>query len=459
MKPSRICVALLLLSLGAGCRVEERMAWSPDGTRAAVRSAGGLCLMDAGGALSRPLAADVASASWLPDGRGLVLVRQIPVASWQEAVRLLPPEESAAVESLARGMPDVLRGALATGGGDAKAAEEMFFKPLHLDPAEYGLPVLLCLRDTQPAALRQLLQGAKNAGEWEKLLSEPILAKVSELSILELAGGTPRVLERTLREISEARPSPDGRAVAFVRQGALTVAAADAGAARVCVAENVAGSFDWSPDGKALVYAVRPGGKWEENAVNLVRIERRVARDDAGAPAAGDATPLAMAGASFMPRPRWLPDGRILFASLSSQLPGPVAVPAAGFYLIDPVPEGGTAPVAVPVAAGALPVDLGSFAPSPDGRRVAIVEGGSDAVAVLELATGAVEVVSPKRGGKCRTLPVWRNADELYFVALPEAGASRPEWWSWKKGAAPRAVSRAWEAASIEGLIELPAER
>jgi hypothetical protein len=107
--------------------------------------------------------------------------------------------------------------------------------------------------------------------------------------------------------------------------------------------------------------------------------------------------------------------------------------------------------VTVPSAPGALPQDLAAFAPSPDGHRIAIVEGGSDSVAVLDVATGALEIVSPKRGWKSRILPAWRGASELYFAALPETASTRPELLRWRRGSALQVVSQGWpnETASI----------
>jgi len=437
MRIANTCVALLALLLAGGCRVEERMVWSPDGSRAAVLLPQGLCLMDPNGTLSSPVANNVTAAAWLPNGQGLVLRREISVTNWTDAVRLLPPAEIATVESLARGMIDVMKGALAAAGGDASAVDEKFFKPLHIEMSEYLSAILLCLRDTRPAELRQAVQGVR---DWEKMLSEPVEVKANELSILQLAGNSTRVLERTIQELGEAHPSPDGRAVAFLRRSTLSVAPLDGGTNRVCVAENVVGDFDWTPDGKALVYAVRLHEKWEANAVNLVRIERRAVE--------GEALPLASASVAFLPRVRCLTDGRVLFASLALQLPAPAnAAQEARFYLVDPAQRIET----VPSPAGALPAELGSFALSPDGRQVAVVESGSDVVAVLDLASGALEVVSPKRNGKCRTLPSWRNANELYFAALPQA---RPEWLRWTKGNAPHVISRQWTDESVKNLIE-----
>ena len=325
MRISSACVVLGVLLLAGGCRVEERMVWSPDGARAAVRLPDGLCLMDASGVLSPPVASNVLAVAWLPDSQGLVLLRQIPMTNWPDAARLLPPEETAIVEALTRGMVDVLKGALVAAGGDAAAVSEKFLKPLKIESPDKFIPIALCLHDTQTTALRQIIQGARNAGDWEKFLTNSFEINVNELSILHLkdgrTNGTPQLLERTLDDLAEPRPSPTAPVVAFLRRNSLTVVPLNGGTNRICVTDKTAGSYDWTPDGKSLVYPVRLTGEWEPDAINLVRIERRVAVDAAGALIAGDVLPLALAGVTFTPRVRCLPDGQVLFASLALQLP------------------------------------------------------------------------------------------------------------------------------------------
>lgn len=203
------------------------------------------------------------------------------------------------------------------------------------------------------------------------------------------------------------------------------------------------GSFDWTPDGKALVYAAHVGDKWTDGAVNLVRIERRAMTEPVG-----DPQPLATAAVAFQARVRALRDGRVLFASLALELPAPAHTEqSARFYLVEAA--GNVA--AVPSAPGVLPTELGSFAVSPDGRRVAVVESGSDVVAVLELANGTLEVVSWKRDGKCPTLPAWRNAHELYFAVFPREDARRPEWLCWSRQRGTQIVSGSWPDDLVMG--------
>lgn len=66
-----LAAVLAALSL-AGC-YEARMQWSPDGTRAAVRTRYGLYLGDAVGRLSPMLLPDVRAVSWMHDGQRLVV--------------------------------------------------------------------------------------------------------------------------------------------------------------------------------------------------------------------------------------------------------------------------------------------------------------------------------------------------------------------------------------------------
>lgn len=458
---SLFAVAAVLLA--AGCdEVEERLTWAPDGSRAIMRVGDKLCLLDTNGNLSTPLASNVVSAAWLPDSRGLVLLRSIKVTDWADAVRLLPREEIATVESLAKGLPDLLKVGLELAESDATSMYKQFFGELKMEHPELLSPTILCLLDTQPAALDQALQMAKDPKKLKEDLSNARTTGVAEVSVLLLgsdpAASSPHAIERTLTELQQPRPSPSAGAVAFMRGEALMIAPLDGGTNRVRVAERVEGNYDWTPDGKALVYAVRLTEK-ESSDINLTRIERHTVVDAVGALVAGDALPLALTGSSFAPRVRCLPDGRVLFAGFQQQLPAPaLAAREVRFFLIDPSLGTNAVPLAIPSAPGALPQDLAAFASSPDGHQIAIVEGGSDVVAVLDVVTGALEVLSPKRGWKSTTLPAWRGADELYFSALPDASSTRPELLRWRKGSTPQVFSRNWTGEAVGGLLEKPSK-
>ena len=86
--------------------------------------------------------------------------------------------------------------------------------------------------------------------------------------------------------------------------------------------------------------------------------------------------------------------------------------------------------------------------------RISVREIGP--VAVLDVATGALEVVSPKRGWKSTTLPAWRGAGELYFAALPDPSSTRPELLRWREGASPQVVSQGWPTEATDVLLHKP---
>ena len=439
MKLHTICA--LAVVLVAGCNeVEERLAWSPDGARAVLRVDDRLYFMDTNGNLSAVVASNVTGAAWQPDSRGLVLTRSLTVSKWEDAAKLLPPAEVDACQTLATSF-------LALGIEGLEQFE--------LKRDELASPALMYLFDTQSNALHEALQKSKDPGKIESDLSNLRTTQVAEVSIVSLDGKQLRVIERTLTGLSQARPSPTVPAVAFVRGDVLTVAPLDGSTNRVAATERSMGVYDWTPDGKALVYAVRQSDK-DASGFQFADINRHLVIDTNGM-VAGELQPLTVNASTFAPRVRCLPDGRVLFAGVPLQLPGPATgAGATQFYVIDPALGTNAVPTALPAAAGTLPQDLAAFAPSPDGRQIAIVESGSDVVAVLDVATGALEVVSPKRGWKPKVLPAWRGTNELYFAALPESSSTRPELFRWRKGSAPQAISTNWPAAVVSSLLAKP---
>ena len=166
---------------------------------------------------------------------------------------------------------------------------------------------------------------------------------------------------------------------------------------------------------------------------------------------------LALAGLQFLEPVLF---GRVVdVLSASGRLPATFpateqTMPAAAkLFLIEPVSGEKPKVVPVPVAPEALPSAPQFFALSPDGRKAAVVEPGSDAVAVLDLATGKVEVVSPDHGKKCRTLPAWRSITELTFATWSEE-TQRPEVMTMTLGESARKLSGTWPEEAVSGLLE-----
>jgi hypothetical protein len=112
----------------------------------------------------------------------------------------------------------------------------------------------------------------------------------------------------------------------------------------------------------------------------------------------------------------------------------------------------GSAVLPVPTAPGDLPVNLGYFIASPDGRRVAVVESETDAVAVVEVDTGKTHILSPPHPGwQCRTMPAWKSATELTFAALHD---NAPAWMLWNGGEGLRCFSGKWPVTATAKWLE-----
>jgi hypothetical protein len=106
----------------------------------------------------------------------------------------------------------------------------------------------------------------------------------------------------------------------------------------------------------------------------------------------------------------------------------------------------------VPTAPGDLPVNLGFFTASPDGKRVAVVESETDAVAVVEIDSGKTQIISPPHPRwQCRTMPAWKSATELTFAALHDGG---PAWMLWREGEPLRCISESWPKSSTAKWLE-----
>jgi hypothetical protein len=229
------------------------------------------------------------------------------------------------------------------------------------------------------------------------------------------------------------------------------------------------GPCAWTPDGRSLVYLTPLTPPTDDTGPVLAKLCHRTV---AGGPYSkllkdtGDqqtsetcpaATTLATVAVSGPQRLAVLPYGQVLFTSKAATFPMAAATKEDAeqlFSLLLGWKEGATPPVRVKVDPALWSGTLQHFVASPDGKKVALVGDGSDAVAVLDLATGTLGMVAPPRGRKCRTLPAWRSNDELSFAALPEEKSARPEVMLLKLGQPARAISGTWPAEIVQPLLE-----
>jgi hypothetical protein len=172
---------------------------------------------------------------------------------------------------------------------------------------------------------------------------------------------------------------------------------------------------------------------------------------------AAEPVKIAQICSPYLPRVRVLPDGSLIFASVETSFPSLTAAPSESSFFTIAKSFGEREPMRkIKCDGGLLPADLSRFAPSPDGKQLAIVDGEGDAVRVLTLETGSVETVWPKNRCKSRTVPAWRGPGELFFVALPKGAVARPEWMQWSAEGGARVFSSHWEEAGLAPLLFVP---
>ncbi|TLD71883.1 hypothetical protein FEM03_03925 [Phragmitibacter flavus] len=471
-----LCVGVMGL---CGCFPEQRFWWSPQGDRALVLVEDRLHLVEMDGELGEPLELGgdggvVRSVAWLRDGTGFVCQRERLKKSWAEVKPMISQEELAAVDEL---LPSVLP-LMEVAMEGTEAGSEDFLSGLVKGVGHRRLMAALMRSfEEKPDEVRGLLSGSTKGREiLTGLEGKDAGYLVTEICTFRLDGwkvSEGEVLASGLLQLPVLpKVSPKHQAVAFLRihedeeRASLEVVSLK-GREALTVVEKASGAFDWMPDGEQLVFTATLGG--DEGPLQTIQQVAVVQGNGELMKAAHERNPegvmVAVKGADrlvearvvataiLLHRPvlQVLPDGRVLFASQ------PAVLPAAGGELeLDPrlflISEDGKSVQKVETVPGGLPTDLGYVVASPDGQWVAVVESETDVVAVVEIATGKVELVSPPHSGwSCRTLPAWRTADELTFAAVD--GKGKPKWWLWTEGHGVRCINEGWlDAATADWL-------
>jgi hypothetical protein len=461
---TRHCILVFVLML-TGCLPEERVWWSPQGDVAVVAAGDMVQLVTADGHSSRPLNLGrqdelIKSVSWLRDGSGFVAQRTRVVAKWDELRGLIPAEETRSVEMMLPLVIPLLEAA-ASLGDPAKTLEDMISGLSEEQMTRFAHATRRKF-EQEPERVEKLLLALPKGDELVSSFNKSGTGyEISELCVFKLDGEVvsekKSLASSLLRPALMPRMSPRHDTLAFLRLDAdgesvaLEVITLDAGAMQT-VARQVSGAFDWTPDGRALVFMAPLGGEGEK----LQSIHRLTVIEENGS-LAKPGKPVTLATAITLNRPvvQVLADGRVLFASQPVTLPatgtGPELAPRLYVIAAD-----GSAVTPIPTAPGDLPVNLGFFIASPDGKRVAVVESETDAVAVVEIDTGKTQIISPPNPRwQCRTMPAWKSATELTFAALHDGA---PAWMLWSEGKPLRCISESWPKSSTAKWLEQKSE-
>lgn len=414
------CKILILVAGGiylAACEAEKAIQWSADGKWAVVLSDDSLYLCDDQGNLSGPLLKGVERAAWLPDSSHLAVVRKQDL-TWDELAATAPLGfDKQKIISAATIAANELH------GYEGKLDD---FRPSNSKAltSEQWTAALLYLKLHEGPWLEEKL-----GDDWKDI--ENLKAAVQSVWVIPAFSAPAENGIRffaTLDGIDDLRAAPDGRVLAIVtshgsgfddkRTTSLSVVDLRAESEPILVATRVSRFPDWSPDGRDIIF-VRYEAE-DTNETQLGRISRVSVRDAEGAilgkfSKAEDLATVLFQGAVKV---SCLPDGRILFAAAEATLPAGKNQLSNQLTLFSLNPgEGGAISRILPGSADQnLPDLAGFFEVSPDGRNVA-VPGSKGEVSIVTLASGELTPIIGKGSADLRTIPVWRNSQQLCLVA------------------------------------------
>ncbi|HEV8292274.1 MAG TPA: hypothetical protein VGP94_10135, partial [Tepidisphaeraceae bacterium] len=343
MKTAIRAILLLLATVMLGCDPEQVVVWSPDGSKAAVIGADGLHISDPAGKLTPLLVKDVRKVAWFADSHRIAAAREVKTASWKDATKYLEPERVRRLEAEGE---KIFKTMMAEPGPLDEWAQRMLESP---EGPSFGdfVAMLLYIGDRHTDELKKKL----TEEEWRKLQDREgvtmMLVQLYELTGSEAKEGL--VLGSTFSKVTELRPSPNGKALAYVTAEGdkdlctVSVVPTDGTSQPRRVADLCARFVDWSSDGRFLAYARANPPKFPAGDTLRLGTLRRIAICEAdgtlraqgvedevkkvkGADGQIQDTPSpaeSLAGIVFneWTKVRWLRDGRIIFVSAEVNLP------------------------------------------------------------------------------------------------------------------------------------------
>jgi hypothetical protein len=418
----QLSAAALLGGLALGGCLEKRLVWSPDGSRAAVVAKDGLRLCGPDGALSGLLAPGVYLAAWAGDAQHMVLAQHGDLNDSASIASALGQARAEAIAAKAENIWRQLKAGrppddVGKDEGSDITAEIVFLRERHGS----DLPALL-------------------GKQWDDIAKQP--ATLSFLVAARVSGDRLEmgpVLYRETAEITEIRPSPGGRFVAFTvgidpnPQDDFRILAApvDGSAPAALVAEHTAAFPDWMADGRGLAYLQASGGGAEDD-LRLGALVQRPILDAAGRiHPAGVAREQEQVGLILHPlsRVRCLMDGRVIFDAMEFHLPIPkIDQPGEEqLFVLTPGKKPEVRPLISLAQRKRIGINLLSFFEvSPDETQV-LVGGGSGEVWLVNPAADRVVQFSGALAGIEHAIsPEWRGAGEFtYERAFPADPASK----------------------------------
>lgn len=412
-KIKQILTFAMCLAALTGCSPKDCFVWSPNGQTLAFIDDGKLRTTDAKGNVSQVKATESIICRWMPDSRHAILAASSTITQWKDLEPLLTKQEQDAVVEMA-GKIWTLSDFPQAKNEDDVTRQEMAYMQL---VQKYG----------EDAASQRLQTSLATRG---KSFGRATAYSLYLVDMVATDDKTTKLLSRDLQEIRDIRVSPTGKMVAVALQKGfghgISVIGTD-GQYRADVAAADAGIPAWSLDGKVLMYFQYPPLKDEAALAQmhdtserpfLATLKKAQIVDDAGAPIGQIAPKDAMrAFAEDVTVVRSLRDGSVVFHARRRDYPVSAQAKVAPLALYRLKPDGTIVQIA---GTKDVPPELiKQFEYNADESKI-LFAGKQGQVAVLDVASGKLQMVVAAGKHQMQFQPQWRTNDEICYAAIKQ---------------------------------------
>lgn len=432
-----VTILSIILSI-SGCSREstDRLVWSADGQRAIVFASDGIRVTDADGKLTKVLLQSAEKIAWMPDRKSFAALTGEQVKSWDELREFLSASDEQRIIEAVRQLKEFAQSGRNWNKLSEKEEEQLSQITENINVND----LILYFRTFESDTLKKL-----QIPDQEMNRNNLFTLRIHKLDGERVEPGL--VLYQTHREIGTIKVPAGGEAIALVEDGCLK-AVPSKGGAPLTVAESVSPFFDWTDDGKDLVYIKKLGSA----DASLGSVEKASVLRNGHL--VKQVVPIVMARSVFSvnARVQCTAGGRVYFSSAQSTIPCDPNSQSENRRIYALLPGTFASVISIIPDSYLQSNDKSNcefFSASPNGRKIAILHGNG-ILDIFDTSSGNWNTIQDTPfSEECAFFPQWRSDDELCFAGplkmKDQQGKRIAEvlLWSDEKAMA-RVISKDW---------------